>query len=308
MTLALPVPGRTPGRAGLVAILLACGLAWGSTQSLGKIATATGHGPWGLLFWQLALGALAMGLLLAVRRTAPVVTGPALRFALLIALVGTLIPGTTFYLSVARLPAGIMAIVISAIPLIALPLAVAAGRDRFTPARVAGLLLGLAGVLVLAAPGAALPDRSQAPWLLVALVGPLFYAIESNLVAGLGTRGMDPVQTMFLVSLVGAVAMLPVALLSGQWVSLAHAWGPPEWAILAGAGVHAGTYAAYVWLAARAGAVFASQTSYVVTAAGLLWAALLLGERASPWVLLALLLMLGGVFLVSPRDPRPRNR
>ena len=37
-----------------LAVLVACGLAWGSTQSLGKMAVSTGHEPLGLIFWQFA--------------------------------------------------------------------------------------------------------------------------------------------------------------------------------------------------------------------------------------------------------------
>ena len=60
-------------------------------------------------------------------------------------------------------------------------------------------------------------------------------------------------------------------------------------------------YAGYVWLAARAGAVFATQVAYVVTGSGVLWAMLLLGERFSGWVWAALVVMLLGLFLVQPR-------
>ena len=49
--------------------------------------------------------------------------------------------------------------------------------------RLVGLALGLTGVALLAAPGAALPDTAMLGWLPVALVGPLFYAIEATYVA-----------------------------------------------------------------------------------------------------------------------------
>jgi hypothetical protein len=39
-----------------VIVLVVLGVGWGSTQSLGKIATATGHQPFGLIFWQLVVG------------------------------------------------------------------------------------------------------------------------------------------------------------------------------------------------------------------------------------------------------------
>ena len=77
--------------------------------------------------------------------------------------------------------------------------------------------------------------------------------------------------------------------------------GRAEVALLAGSVVHNLCYCAYVWLAARAGAVFAAQTSYIVTGTGVIWAMVILGERFSPWVWTALCVMLLGLFLVQPR-------
>ena len=286
-------------------MLAGCGLAWGSTQSLGKIAVSTGHGHFGLLFWQLAIGALLMGALMALRRRPVVLTRRALTFGVVVAVVGTLIPGTVFYISVARLPAGIMSILISAVPILAFPIALALGQDRVSAGRLAGLLCGLMGVVLIALPGASLPSAAMAAWVPFALIGPLFYAMESNFVGRFGMAGMDPAQAMFLASLIGAALALPLALGTGQWVDLLAPWGAAEWALLAGAVVHVLTYAAFVWLAANAGSVFASQCSYIVTASGLVWAAMLLGESVSPVVLAALALMLGGLFLVSPRERAP---
>ena len=72
-------------------------------------------------------------------------------------------------------------------------------------------------------------------------------------------------------------------------------------ALVASSTVHALVYASYVWLASKAGSVFASQCSYLVTASGVFWAMALLGERFSPLVWVALVLMLAGVALVQPR-------
>jgi drug/metabolite transporter (DMT)-like permease len=146
----------------------------------------------------------------------------------------------------------------------------------------------------------------MAVWLPVAMVGPLFYALEGNYVAKWGTAGLDAVQAMFWASTVGAVIALPLTLWSGQWISPRPPYGVPELALIASSCVHALVYASYVWLAARAGAVFATQTSYFVTGSGVLWAMLLLGERFSAWVWAALVVMLVGLFLVQPRQgPRP---
>jgi drug/metabolite transporter (DMT)-like permease len=281
-------------------VLLAMGIAWGASQSLGKMAVSTGHGFFGLIFWQLVVGALVLGPLSAA--SGPLRPGRgAMVFAVGIALIGTIIPNSAFYISVARLPAGIMSILIATVPLMAFPIALAMGMDRVSGMRLAGLGCGIAGVALIALPEASLPEAGMVAYLPLALVGPLFYAIEGNVVARFGTAGMNAVQAMFLVSVTGAVMILPQVLATGQWINPLVPWGRAEWALVAGSVAHAAAYASYVWLAAQAGAVFASQTSYIVTGTGVVWAMVLLGERFSPWVWAALLVMLAGLALVQPR-------
>ncbi|MEY4697757.1 MAG: hypothetical protein RIT14_2185, partial [Pseudomonadota bacterium] len=199
-----------------VGLLVTLGLGWGSTQPLGKMATEDGHGPFGLIFWQLVVCVLVLGALTVPRGKGLVFTRPALRFYVIVAALGTLIPNATFYLSVARLPAGVMSMIISAVPMIAFPLAVMLGMERFVWLRLAGLCLGLGGVALLAAPGAVLPQAGMVAFLPLAMVGPLCYAVEGLYVARHGTAGMDAVQAMFGASVVGLVACLPLAVMTGQ--------------------------------------------------------------------------------------------
>jgi drug/metabolite transporter (DMT)-like permease len=284
-----------------VAMLVAMGLGWGSTQPLGKIAVSTGHQQFGLIFWQLVLGAVLLGVVSLLRGKAIALTKATLGFAVVIAIMGTIIPNSAFYYSVARLPSGIMSILISTVPLMAFPVALMLGMDRFSVGRLAGLFCGLVGVALIALPEASLPSPAMVAFLPIAMIGPLFYALEGNYVAKFGTAGMDALQAMFLASVVGAVIMLPVALGSGQWIDPMAAWGRPEVALVLGSIVHTLCYCSYVWLAGRAGAVFAAQTSYIVTGTGVIWAMLILGERFSPWVWAALAIMFLGLFLVQPR-------
>ena len=284
------------------AVLLGSGLAWGSTQTLGKIAVSTGHQHFGLIFWQLAIGAVFLGLISLIQRKSVPLTRATLGFSVVIAVIGTIIPNSAFYYAVAHLPAGIMSIIISTVPLLAFPIALAIGMDRFSLPRLVGLLCGLAGVALIALPQASLPEIGMAAFIPIALIGPLFYACESNLVGRYGTAGMDPLQAMFLTSAVGTVLALPLALGSGQWINPVARFGPPEMALVASSLVHALAYSGYLWLAARAGAVFAAQTGYIVTATGVIWAIVVLDERYSGWVWAALVLMLFGLSLVQPRE------
>jgi drug/metabolite transporter (DMT)-like permease len=285
-----------------VLVLLGLGIGWGSTQALGKIAVSTGHGLFGLIFWQLAIAVAALGAIRALRPGPMRVTRPALAMCVAVALVGTLVPGTTFYLSIARLPAGIMSILIATVPLLAFPIAVFLGLDRFGVRRALGLLCGFVGMLLIAIPEAALPPGARVAWLLIAMIGPLCYALEGNIIARWGTGGLDPLETILVASGVALLVALPVMLATGQWIDPRPPWGAPEVALVAGALVNALMYVGYVWLARAAGPVFAAQTGYVVTLAGVGWAMLLLGERFAPAVWLAVALLLAGLALVRPRE------
>ena len=292
------MPGR---RIGLVAVVLVLGIGWGSTQSLGKMAVSTGHGQFGLIFWQLVVGALVLGAILIVRRRGVPLTRATLGFGALIAVIGTIIPNSTFYISVSHLPAGIMSILISTIPIMAFPIALLLRMERFSALRLVGLICGLAGVVIIALPQAGLPGGVALVWVALAMIGPLFYAIEGNVVAKWGTAGLDPVQAMFAASVIGAVMVLPLVLATGQWIDPTAPWGRAERALVTSSVIHAFMYTGYVWLAGTAGAVFATQTSYIVTAAGVGWAMLLLGERFSPLVWVAAAIMMLGLALVQPR-------
>lgn len=284
-----------------VGLLVVLGVGWGSTQPLGKIAASTGTGPFALMFWQLVICTMVLGAVTLVRGKGLVWTRQAWIFYTVVALLGTLIPNFTFYTSVTRLPAGIMSIVIATVPLLAFPMSLVLGIDRFQPRRVLGLMLGIAGVAMIALPRASLPDPAMVAFLPLALLGPLFYAMEGTFVARFGMAGMDPVQAMFGASLVGLALCLPAVLITGQWGDPLAQFGRAEQALILSSVLHAMLYATYVGLAARVGAVFATQTSYIVTAAGLCWSMLLLGERFSPWIWAALPVMLVGLTLVQPR-------
>lgn len=288
-------------RAGLVAILVLAGAGWGITQPLAKIAVSEGYQHFGLVFWQLAIGAVALGLLTALRGGGLPLTPRHLAFYLLIALIGTVLPNSASYQAITHLPSGIVSILLSLIPMLAFPVALAMGLDRFSMVRLGGLLFGLLGVVLLMAPSTSLPDPAMLFWIPVALIAPMFYAFEGNIVSKWGTHGLDPVQVLFGASVVGTILMLPVVLVSDQWISPLPPYGLPDLAVVLSALIHAAVYTTYVWLVGRAGSVFAAQVSYLVTGFGVFWAIVLLNESYAGPVWAAMAMMFAGLFLVQPR-------
>ncbi|KNG92549.1 DMT family transporter [Pseudaestuariivita atlantica] len=285
--------------------LLAMGAGWGMTIPLTKLAVSTGYGHFGLIFWQMVIGVVILGAVLVVRGRLPLrPTRVQVGVWLLIAVIGTIIPNSASYQAAFHLPAGIMAIAISTVPMFAFPIALILGADRFGWTRMTGLLCGLAGVVILSAPGLTLSAAALSLWVLVALIAPFFYGIEGNVVAKYGTAGLDPVQVLFGASALGAVLVLPLALISGQWIDPRPPYDIADLGLLLTSSIHAVVYAGYVALVGRAGAVFSAQVAYLVTAFGVIWSMLILGERYTGGLWIALAVMMLGLFLVQPREVR----
>ena len=281
-----------------VAVLLAAGTAWGLTLPLLRVAALGGAPALTLLLWQnllMAGGAAALFALRGGRWPRLRGDGPAI---LAVALLGTVVPGYFTFLSVGHLPAGVRAVVIAMVPILALPVALLLGAERFELRRLAGLALGLGAIALLTLPGAA---GAPVPplYVLLAAIAPLSYALEANVLSA-RPAGLDPLGLLCGASLVSVAVSLPLAWAAGA-LALPGSFGAAEQALLVVAPLNLGAYLAYVWLARHAGAVFAAQIGYVVTIAGVFWGMVLLGERPGPGLWLALGLMLGGVALVRPR-------
>lgn len=284
-----------------ILVLIIAGAAWGATQPLAKIAVSTGYLPLGIVFWQLTIGAVVLGAICLVRGRALRFRREDIRLYFIIALIGTVLPGIASYSAAVHLPAGVLSILLSSVPMLAFPIALAMGHENFRWWRLAGLSLGFVGISLLIVPDASMPTSVAPFWVFVALIASLCYAMEGNVVAKLGTNRLDPVQVLCGASLFGAAIALPLALSTGQFIDPRTAWGAPDAAIIASSLLHAGAYTAYVWLVGRAGPVFAVQISYFVTLFGVTWAMLWLGETYSPYFWAALGIMLAGLALVQPR-------
>ena len=278
------------------------GAGWGVTQPLSKIAVSTGYGHFGLVFWQLLIGAGLMGLIRLLRRTRLPLSLRHLRLYLIIALIGTVVPNTLSYQAAVHLPAGIMSLLLSVIPMFAFGIALLIGNDSFVMRRMVGLLFGLAGVLMIILPSVDLGQPVSVFWAGVYLLTALCYAFEGNYVAKWGTQGLDPFQVMLGSSLVGVLVTLPLMINAGHFIAPVWPLEKAQAALVLTSVVHVLVYATYVWVVGRAGAVFATQVSYLVTAFGLFWAWLILSEAYAATLAIALAVIFLGMYLVQPRE------
>ena len=192
---------------------------------------------------------------------------------------------------------GFAGVSMAAVPLMVLPLAhLLVTGERMTLRRVAGFLVGFAGVVVLiggqafASTGAAMEPFGRAACLGAAGC----YAVSSVVMRRL--PAVDPIGLATVLLLIGAAVVLPAA-----WI----VEGPPPavsgqtLAVLAVLGLvpTAGANILRVMVIRTAGPTFMSLVNYIVPVWSVVLGALILSEALPPALLGALALILTGVLL-----------
>ena len=206
--------------------------------------------------------------------------GKVLRYVILSALISFVLPNALLFSVIPHVGSGYAGMMFALSPVFTLGISALAGLG--TPGRLGltGVLLGLAGAVIVSltrGTGAGAPELG---WILAAVAVPLALA------CGNVYRSLDwpdegrPDGLAFWSHLVAVVIFLIVMLLWEGSVPLVQLAAAP-WATLAQAAVAALTFPAFFRLQQRGGPVLLSQIGYVAAAVGMLVATGLLGEQYS---------------------------
>ncbi len=288
---------RTAGTANLP-MLVALGTIWGLSNPLTKLALEEIE-TFAFAFWQVTLALAVLAAIALVRRSWPPLGGQHLRYYVFNGLIGLAIPGLNIAIVVQHIPAGLMSAIVSTAALFTYVLAVVLRQERFQWLRACGVLLGLAGALLILVPRTSLPEADMAGWVLMAMLTPLCYGIN-----GVFAERFMPDSTGTATMALGLLATaslcyLPVMLASGQaGLPLPPVW-PSTYALYALALGACGAYLLYFSLIRHAGSVFMSQVGYIVVAIGIVGGMLIFGERYSLWVWGGVALLMAGLTLVN---------
>lgn len=277
--------------------LVLLGALWGLSPALTKSGLEMGIPPLGFGFCA-ALGSGLALLALALARGAPPRLEPAfLRHYAANGLMGYALANMVAYAALPHIPAGFFALLMPLVPILTVVAAAAIGMERLTKRRVAGTALGFAGVALAMAPGAALPGAGLLGWALLGSLTPVCFAIANLAAVRLAPKGAEPLGLAAGALLAAAFFLGLGGLVMGH---LPFRLSTVAIAILAGqATLTAVAYLAYFGLMRAAGSVVTSQAGYLISIFGILWGALLFGERMGWLALPAAALVFGGLFLVS---------
>nr|WP_244534700.1 DMT family transporter [Hyphomicrobium sp. CS1GBMeth3] len=218
------------------------------------------------------------------------------------------IPFATMLLVIPHLGSAIPAILQSLTPILTLGLVAALGVERPNLLRVAGLLIGLAGTMVILIERNSDSAQNQAHlgWYLLALVTPATLAVGNIFRTTHWPAGHGPLPLAMLTlagAAVGVALLASVLPLLGFAPSLALP-STVGFALVALQSLAIGIgYAFYFRLQQVGGPVYLSQISYVNTSVGVAFAVLFFSERLSLHVWIAVGLILAGVALVNRGAP-----
>lgn len=203
-----------------------------------------------------------------------------------------------------HLDASVLTLVLCLSPILTLFIGALAGLERFDRRTFAGMLLGAAGVAVIALPGAGVVGADGVFWFLVALTAPVMFATANNCAKWLRPEGASS-MTMAAGTLLGAAGVAGVVMLAlgGAILPAADTVGGLLPIILATA-INAVFFWLFFELVARIGPARFSLFNYLAVAAGILWSLVAFHEKPASLFWVALLLMVAAMYLALSRTPR----
>ena len=281
-------------------LLLLLGLVWGGTFYFGKVALALWP-PFTVVLGRIVIGAVLLNLVVLVTGHRLPGDRQTWRSLLVMGLLNSVIPFCLIVSGQTQITSGLAAILYATTSLFTVALApIFVASEHLTAPRLLGVMLGLAGVIIMLGPAALRDPGSATLAKLAVLGGSVSYALAA--IWGRRLRGIpSPVAAAGQLS-VAAVIMLPLALAVDRPWSLPPPTPQVVGAIL-GLGLFSTTigYLLYFTILRRTGSVNTSLVTLLVPPSALLLGGLLLGEATTSLELAGLALIALGLLVIDGR-------
>lgn len=288
-------------------LITVAGLIWGGTFTLALLATSEGAHPLAISAWQVVVtGVFFVGFCRLV--DIPVFRFRNVRHYTVLAVIGITAPNLAYYYAAPHLSAGILSITVSTVPMLTYAFMLFLHYESVILKRVFGILLGMLAILLLVLPDQGVEAGDANLWILLALLSAVLYTIE-NIYIGHGVEDTIDVRELLCGSnFIAFFMQFPLA----WYLGVAE---PVSWLLtvpglsLAALGIGSGiAYTMFFYTIKNSGAVFASQCAYIVTVSGVLWGIIIFSEEHSFWVWSSLVVLMVGLFLVTPDKKQPSEQ
>lgn len=285
-------------------LLLACGALWGLNVSLSKMAANIAAHPIGLALMVNMLGAVICITIASARGKMPrlnTLNRTDWRFIVIWAFLSSIVNQVLIYWMASKLPAFTVTLLILLEGFIVFLFAAIMRIEAPNLKRLAGMIAGLTGVLIVVLVGETSSTDGDWIWLVVALLIPATYAAEDLYISERRPSHFDTTALWGITLVVSCLMLLPFAVAFNDFVPIQYLKADMLVLVVLMAVAAALAMILFVYLVATTGAVFASQNAYAVAAAGIGWSMILLGEQMPLLTWGALALIVVGLILVEPK-------
>ena len=215
-----------------------------------------------------------------------------------------IIPLSVEFIVAPKIEAGILTLIVSAVPVFTLIVIWIFRLLNVTIKLVIGTLSGLAGLLILFYGNN--DNTSVSIWAVYALIIPLSYAFDAIFMEKFWPRNLDSTQVAFGETTASLIFVILLSIFYGnkyydhfQWFTIPSFW------------ILAFVTFIEVWLffyiLNKVGAVFVNLSSYLVMPAGFLWGFLIFGETFTFIKFISTLLICISIFMLGNQQYRIKN-
>lgn len=294
--------------------LIILGIVWGTGYSIARFAMLNGVSPLGYSFWQSVGPALVLGCVAAYRgklplnlssrngwitRLSALIRPTAFPFYLICGLTGIIIPNTTMYFAAPHLPAGILAMVVNTVPIVAYPLALVARLESFNWQRMAGIAMAILALMFIILPDSSLPSPDMTTWVLLALITPISFAACSIYIARYQPANTDSLTLSVGMLSVSSILLLPLVVGTQSFYMFHFPLTIPDGVVILEVMLSSLGYMLFFQLIRIAGPVYYSLVDTIVVLTGLCWGHVIFAEKLNQWTTLAVYLILMALLLVT---------
>jgi drug/metabolite transporter (DMT)-like permease len=264
-------------------LLIVLSTLWGASF-LFVAVQVTELSPVTIVTLRVVISALLLAVALAVMRVRMPRDGLSWRDFVIMGLLNNVFPFTLIAYGQSHIPSALASILNATAPLFTVVVAhLMTADEKMTPARIAGVLVGFAGVVVMIGPSALADIGGELLPELACLTAALGYASSAVFARRFSRRGIPPMAIATGQMTTASLIMLPV------WLALGQPWTLPVPGLPVIAAVFAlallstvVAYIIYYRVLATAGSVNLMLVTFLIPVTGILLGALVLGERLAP--------------------------
>lgn len=304
----MPLSLYQTSRGKLIIILLIFLLSsvWGINFAMNKYVMLQGTPLWDYACLQALGTAIVLLVFSRVRNISFRCSAEYRRYYFYSAVWGIVIPNTMLYYVAPHLFTSELALIVNTVPLIVYPLALFTKVEQFSYRRLSGLFIGIVGMSLVILSGARWVDFKITGWFFMALLCPLCYAICTVYVAKYRPPQGHSITLSMGMLLTASILLSPMVLLSlYKHVMFYISWKIMMFIILniifSGMG-----YALIFELIYLVGPVSYSLVNVATVLMAMFWGWVFFLEPLSHHLLIAVILIVGAIFLVTLNQSKQR--